>query len=1030
MKPHRCALLLLLAGCVDLTGAEKATRTGALLSVDWYGETDVVGLHLELERVACAATDAFSPARVTHTVDLLDTGAPGPFEARAVRTDPDSRHISADLFAAVEPGCWAVRAIPVQELGAEVWVASADCGLAEGEVVVADGQTAALTLLSQCVGDARGALDTVVALNHPPAITLIWPTTDVDGDGYVNDDDPEAAAECVPVELCAQVQDPDDDPIELEWRARGAEAHRLDTGEAEVVGWSGGARVWQQCLTLVPGAAGAAELEVSAWDLGLEDGAQVRIEALLAAAGAAVESRDTATAALTVSYVDDPLCFDESGALVRRPGASISREPGCAPTPPEAHYCGGGCEDDVLIDQLCEGGALKAHSLYPSCEVDAPPIIERLPGKRPALPDLSAYVVDDELLVVLGKALFWDAQVGSDGVACASCHYSGGGDIRLRNAVNPGPDGVFGGAPSGHPVSGPDQRLTADAFPFHALSDPLDRRSSILRTTDDRASSEGSPGSTFVAAEPAADRCTPRTTGPFFWSDLRLRQVEPRNSPTVINAVYNFRNFWDGRANNVFNGSDPFGLRSANADPRVGALVADERAWDTTAGGWVWALERERVRLLDASLASQAVGPPLSDFEMSCAGRSFADIARRLYGLRPLANQQVHAEDSVFSAFPELQRADGLGLDTTYADLIEAVFEERLWQGEGRWRVSADGRLSADSAGYTQMEHNLALFFGLAVQAYEATLISDQTPFDLNELSPAEARGLAVFVGQGKCVNCHNGPLFTSAAWSPDSVSGGFKQVERMIMGDDNPALYDNGFYNIGVRPTVEDIGVGAEDPFGNPLSFSRQWLDWKSGGARPIDPGVESTDACAFDVPFNTRGDCSPRRRDLPARVAVDGAFKTPTLRNVGLNPPYFHNGGTADLHGVVDFYNRGGDRRGDARTGDTTGLGAVRSNLDPDITRLGLSDDQRDDLVAFLLALTDPRVACHAGPFDHPALTLTEGSTRADSSPRDGIADDRRRTLPAVGEAGLSGIGRPCQANSGDLFGAMQDRFDVITR
>jgi hypothetical protein len=59
-----------------------------------------------------------------------------------------------------------------------------------------------------------------------------------------------------------------------------------------------------------------------------------------------------------------------------------------------------------------------------------------------------------------------------------------------------------------------------------------------------------------------------------------------------------------------------------------------------------------------------------------------------------------------------------------------------------------------------------------------------------------------------------------------------------------------------------------------------------------------------------------------------------------------------------------------------------------------------------------------------------LTEGSTRADSSPRDGIADDRRRTLPAVGKTGLTEIGRPCQANSGDLFGAMQDRFDLITR
>ena len=47
--------------------------------------------------------------------------------------------------------------------------------------------------------------------------------------------------------------------------------------------------------------------------------------------------------------------------------------------------------------------------------------------------------------------------------------------------------------------------------------------------------------------------------------------------------------------------------------------------------------------------------------------------------------------------------------------------------------------------------------------------------------------------------------------------------VEHMIMGDGTVALYDSGFYNIGVRPTVEDIGAGGLDPFLNPLSWSRQ---------------------------------------------------------------------------------------------------------------------------------------------------------------------------------------------------------------
>ena len=50
---------------------------------------------------------------------------------------------------------------------------------------------------------------------------------------------------------------------------------------------------------------------------------------------------------------------------------------------------------------------------------------------------------------------------------------------------------------------------------------------------------------------------------------VETRRVEPRNTPTVINAVFNFRNFWDGRANNVFNGVTPFGPHDEGAKVRV-----------------------------------------------------------------------------------------------------------------------------------------------------------------------------------------------------------------------------------------------------------------------------------------------------------------------------------------------------------------------------------------------------------------------------------------------------------------------------
>ena len=44
-----------------------------------------------------------------------------------------------------------------------------------------------------------------------------------------------------------------------------------------------------------------------------------------------------------------------------------------------------------------------------------------------------------------------------------------------------------------------------------------------------------------------------------------MRRVEPRNTPTMINAVFNHRNFWDMRAQHLFNGVNPFGDRDPDA---------------------------------------------------------------------------------------------------------------------------------------------------------------------------------------------------------------------------------------------------------------------------------------------------------------------------------------------------------------------------------------------------------------------------------------------------------------------------------
>ena len=150
-------------------------------------------------------------------------------------------------------------------------------------------------------------------------------------------------------------------------------------------------------------------------------------------------------------------------------------------------------------------------------------------------------------------------------------------------------------------------------------------------------------------------------------------------------------------------------------------------------------------------------------------------------------------------------------------------------------------------------------------------------------------------------------------------------------------ALYDNGHYNIGTRPSEEDPGIGGMGPFGNPLSFTRQYLDLLLGENVP-DPF--QIDECTFEIPFHpvhdltffpggfdlidcdVDGDGSvdfttgrptnnPANQDAirNARVAVEGAFKVPTVRNTELTGPFFHNGGQATLEQVALFYNRGAD-------------------------------------------------------------------------------------------------------------------------
>lgn len=67
-----------------------------------------------------------------------------------------------------------------------------------------------------------------------------------------------------------------------------------------------------------------------------------------------------------------------------------------------------------------------------------------------------------------------------------------------------------------------------------------------------------------------------------------------------------------------------------------------------------------------------------------------------------------------------------------------------------------------------------------------------------------------------------------------------------------------------------------------------------------PRNPQIQANaDSSFFDM-----GLCGPKRTDLAARTDLCGQFKVPTLRNIELTAPYFHNASLATLTDAVAFY------------------------------------------------------------------------------------------------------------------------------
>ena len=593
--------------------------------------------------------------------------------------------------------------------------------------------------------------------------------------------------------------------------------------------------------------------------------------------------------------------------------------------------------------------------------------------------------------IALGKALFWDQQMGSNNTACASCHFHAGADTRLMNQLNPGADDASFGAngdvnfgstrsdtnavtagnmPSGAKATS-DYLLQATDFPLLQLVDETNRNSPVITATNDRIGSQGTFSATFQSTSiyGQLDTCTGYSGIPFnvpAKPALAARQTTPRQAPSVINAVFNHRNFWDGRANNMFNGVGIFGMRDIIANPAARLVVYNKNSPQLT-----------YLTLANASLASQAVAPVLNAVETSCNGRTFPEVAVKMFSTIPLFFQKVSANDSVLGP---LSNSGSTGLVATfdYSFMIQQAFDPRWWSAPGTYTITPAGVLkntSPSNGGYSQMALNFSMFEGIAIMMYESTLISNQTPYDAllsqhqlnvtpvgciagNGVDPLVARGCQLFFGPppniipgvptgGGCALCHSGALMSEGAVVAGQASPPMLQAFEI---DGVVGTHDLGYINVGLQPAFTDQMNGRVDNYNNPLSYVRQYLNYVNAQAQGnpnassflLDPDLQQAVAAAAQLPpgsqttllapapasvtpfFIPFGPTIPGNLST-SKLEVDGTSKVPQLRNVGLTPPYFATGAFSNLREVLRVYNRGVNSRSITFAGDPNAYGST---------------------------------------------------------------------------------------------------------
>jgi cytochrome c peroxidase len=163
---------------------------------------------------------------------------------------------------------------------------------------------------------------------------------------------------------------------------------------------------------------------------------------------------------------------------------------------------------------------------------------------------------------------------------------------------------------------------------------------------------------------------------------------------------------------------------------------------------------------------------------------------------------------------------------------------------------------------------------------------------------------------------------FPDEGISVDTTAKALANFQRELISPEAP--FDR--WVAGNEEAISESAKRGFDLFVGKANCSRCHSSWRFTDDSFHDIGVDSKDLGRAEV--------------FPGVVPLEHAFKTPTLRNVAIRPPYFHNGTGRNLQAVIELYNQGGIVK--------------RPSLSSEIRPLGLTQKDIKDLIEFLETLT----------------------------------------------------------------------------